>query len=61
MGSFNDNFFSRIKTELKTITYLIATSLRNNKPDSILSIIDEEQKRCAYKQSNPAPEQPPSV
>lgn len=48
MGSFNDNFFSSITTELKTITYLIATSLRNNKPDSILSIIDEEQKRCAY-------------
>lgn len=48
MGSFNDNFFSSITTELKTITYLIATSLHNNKPDSILSIIDEEQKRCAY-------------
>ena len=37
--------FSSITTELITITYEIATSLRDNRQDSILSIMDKEQKR----------------
>ena len=48
MGSFNDNCFSSITTELITITYEIATSLRDNRQDSILSIMDKEQKKCIY-------------
>lgn len=48
MGIFNDNYFSSITTELKNITYQIATSLRDNRQDSILSIMDKEQKICTY-------------
>ena len=48
IGSFNDNCFSSITTELITITYEIATSLRDNRQDSILSIMDKEQKKCIY-------------
>lgn len=48
MGSFNDNYFSSITTELKNITYQIATSLRDNRQDNILSIMDKEQKKCIY-------------
>ena len=48
IGSFSDNCFSSITTELITITYEIATSLRDNRQDSILSIMDKEQKRCTY-------------
>lgn len=48
MGSFNDNYFSSITTELTNITYKIATSLRDNRQDSILSIMDKEQKKCIY-------------
>lgn len=48
MGSFNDNYFSSITTELTNITYKIATSLRDNRQDSILSIMDKEQKIRTY-------------
>ena len=46
IGSFSDNCFSSITTELITITYEIATSLRDNRQDDIMSIIEVEQKRC---------------
>ena len=45
-GSFNDNYFSGITTELANITYKIASSLRDNRQDDIMSIIEVEQKRC---------------